>query len=155
METGNARDRGSQLALYHCHRADRWRSDRGAISTSAICGSLDLEIPGERSGGAQSGADGDLPTRSGKHRACHLEKWSNPDQTDRLSNRKREEPGLRCRTGGEILETSSPGAGPRSLRKDFGAYLGSRSAARRPSFDETLAHAVTQKLQQMPWLCRT
>src|SRR5438552_12318190 len=145
METGNAGDRGPQLALYHCHRANRWRSDRGAISTSTICRSLDLDISGERSGRAQSGAHGDLPTGSGKHRACHLEKWPKTDQTDRLSNRKREEPGLRCRTGGEILETGSPGAGARSLCKDFGAYLGSRSAARCPSFDETVADAVTRK----------
>src|SRR5207249_8758057 len=98
------------------------------ISTKAICRSVDLEISGERSGRTQRGADRTLSTSSGEHRACHLEKWPHPDQAGRLSTRKREEPGLRCRTGGEILEAGSSGAGPRPLCKDFGAYLGSRSA---------------------------
>src|SRR5437660_11838 len=145
METGNARNGGSQLALHHSDRANRWRSNGGTISIKAIRGSVDLAIPRERAGRAQGGAHGDLSTSSGKHRPCDLEKWPHPDQTGRLSTRKREEPGLRRGSGRKILEASSPDAGPRSLCKDFGAYLGSRSAAWRPPFNETAAHAVTKK----------
>src|SRR5207253_2925264 len=48
METGNARNGRPQPAIHYRDRADRWQSDRPAISALAIYRSGDLEIFAER-----------------------------------------------------------------------------------------------------------
>src|SRR5207244_8103694 len=145
METGNARNGRPQPAIHYRDRADRWQSDRPAISALAIYRSGDLEIFGERESDAQCRAKLALSRGGCEHRACDVEGWPHFDQACRLPAGQREKPGLGCRAGAEIFASRRARAGTGSFRKNFAARLVARGGGRRASLDETAADVVMER----------